>query len=108
MGQPIVEHRQVGNLRHALAEFYGEAIPATAWLLEHSVTAGRISLRTPEGEVRTVNLRQAAAAFGGDLGESRCYLHHLHAAGLLTVEQDGTVELPATATAAVQCRPGKR
>lgn len=94
MGRLIVEHRQEGDIHQALVEFYGEVIPVTAWLLEQHLVACRIPLRMPDGQVRVANLEQAAAEFGGDLTESRRYLHHLHAIGTLAVEADGTVDLP--------------
>jgi hypothetical protein len=78
-----------------LSEFYGDQVPATALLLEDYLHMGRIPIRDPEGigdEVVTVELQQAAQSFGGDLTETRSYLHRMHAAGVLTIDQHGTVE----------------
>lgn len=55
--------------------------------------AGRIPLRDADGAVVPVDLRQAALEFGGDLADSGPYLHRMHAAGLLKVDEHGVVEL---------------
>lgn len=96
MGRINVEHRREGDIHRVLAEFYGEAIPATALLLDDHVTARRIPLRMPGGEVRIANLGEAAKEFGADLAECRRYLHHLHATGRLCIDPDGTVDLSVT------------
>lgn len=106
MGRPVAEHHQEADAYQALSELYGASIPATAWLLEHNVACGRIRLRTADGEVRVVDLRQATAEFGDDLVNCGRHLHHLHVLGQLTVEEDGTVRLPLTAGAEDRCRPG--
>ena len=77
-----------------LAQIYGEPIPATALVLEDYLRTGCIPLRDPDdaaGRVVSVNLRQAAHAFGGDLAETHGYLHRLHASGQLLLDQDGAV-----------------
>lgn len=81
-----------------LSEFYGDSVPATAYLLDDYLRAGRIPLRDPDcaDRVVTVDLQQAAAAFGGQLADTRCHLHRMHAAGLLTIDQFGTVDLRMT------------
>lgn len=78
----------------SLHEFYGKAAPQTAHLLESYLRSGHIPVRDPDGAVVTVDLGQAAAEFGGDLRETRCYLHRLHATGLLKIDDRGVVELP--------------
>ena len=40
-----------------------------------------------------VDLRQAARALGADLTDTRRHLHRLHAAGRLTIDEDGTVAI---------------
>jgi hypothetical protein len=77
-----------------LAQIYGGPIPATALVLDDYLRTGRIPLRDPDDaadRVVSVNLRQAAAAFGGDLAETHGYLHRLHASGQLLLDQDGAV-----------------
>jgi hypothetical protein len=79
-----------------LAQIYGEQIPTTALVLDDYLRTGCIPLRDPDdaaGRIVTVNLRQAAAAFGGDPAETDGYLHRLHASGQLLLDQDGAVDI---------------
>jgi hypothetical protein len=80
-----------------LEDFYGTAVPATAWLLETYVCDGAIPLRgcgdTPC--LMVVDLQQAARALGVDPTDTRRHLHRLHAAGRLTIDEDGTVDITA-------------
>ena len=77
-----------------MSEFYGEPVPHTAQLLESYLRAGRVPVRDPDGgPAVTVDLRRLALELGGDLADSRCYLHRLHAAGLLRIDDQGVVEL---------------
>jgi hypothetical protein len=80
-----------------LEDFYGAAVPATAWLLETYVCDGTIPLRgcgDPQAAM-LVDLQQAARALGADLTDTRRHLHRLHAAGRLTIDEDGTVAITA-------------
>jgi hypothetical protein len=91
MGRPARVARAAGTLE----DFYGAAVPATAWLLETYVCDGAIPLRccgdTPCAMV--VDLQQAARALGVDLTDTRRHLHRLHAAGRLAIDEDGTVDI---------------
>jgi hypothetical protein len=80
-----------------LEDFYGAAVPATAWLLETYVCDGAIPLRGGGGtqHAMVVDLQQAARALGADLTDSRRHLHRLHAAGRLTIDEYGTVDITA-------------
>jgi hypothetical protein len=40
-----------------------------------------------------VDLQQAAHALGADLTDTRRHLHRLHAAGRLTIDEHGTVDI---------------
>lgn len=90
------DHAAAAQSSDALAEFYGDPVPASAVLLENYVRAGHIPLRDPDGntdEAVTIDLWQTASALGGDLTDSRRHLHRLHATGQLTIDQHGTVHL---------------
>jgi hypothetical protein len=78
-----------------LEDVYGATVPATAWLLEAYVRDGTIPLRgfgDAQGAT-VVDLQQAARALGADLTDTRRHLHRLHAAGRLTIDEDGTVAI---------------
>src|SRR5919197_3609939 len=78
-----------------LEDFYGTAVPATAWLLETYVCDGAIPLRG-SGDTQgamVVALRQAARALGADLADTPRHLPRLHAAGRLTIDENGTVDI---------------
>jgi hypothetical protein len=80
-----------------LEGFYGAAVPATAWLLESYVCDGAIPLRG-SGDTQhamVVDLQQAARALGADLTDTRRHLHRLHAAGRLTIDEYGIVDITA-------------
>lgn len=97
----VAQHRQRTTTHRALrplmavSEFYGDPVPATAWLIERYVHTGRIPVRDPDDADRVVsiNLHQAAETFGGDPAETRRYLHRKHAAGQLTIDPHGTVDV---------------
>lgn len=78
-----------------LEDFYGASVPATAWLLETYVRDGAIPLRGcgDTQHAMVVDLQQAARALGVDLTNTRRYLHRLHAAGRLTIDEYGTVDI---------------
>jgi hypothetical protein len=78
-----------------LEDIYGAAVPATAWLLEAYVRDGTIPLRGCGDTQRdmVVDLQQAARALGADLTDTRRHLHRLHAAGRLTIDECGTVDI---------------
>jgi hypothetical protein len=78
-----------------LEDFYGAAVPATAWLLETYVCDGAIPLRASGDTQRAmvVDLQQAARALGADLTDTRRHLHRLHAAGRLTIDEYGIVDI---------------
>jgi hypothetical protein len=79
-----------------LAQIYGEPIPTTALVLDDYLRTGCIPLRDTDhaaGRIVSVNLQQAAAAFGGDPAETDGYLHRLHASGQLLLDQDGAVSI---------------
>jgi hypothetical protein len=42
-----------------------------------------------------VDLQQAARALGADRTDTRRHLHRLHAAGRLTIDEDGIVDITA-------------
>jgi hypothetical protein len=89
--RPGREARPTGTLE----DFYGAAVPATAWLLETYICDGAIPLQGCGDTQRAmvVDLQQAARALGTDPTDTRRHLHRLHAAGRLTVDQDGTVDI---------------
>ena len=91
-----------------LAQIYGEPVPATALVLDDYLRIGCIPLRDPDdaaGRVVTVNLRQAATVFGGDLAETDGYLHRLHASGQLLLDQDGAVDITTSSQSADRSPP---
>jgi hypothetical protein len=89
--RPDRDARLVGMLE----EFYGAAVPATAWLLETYVRDRAIPLRAcgDTQHATVVDLQQVARALGADLTHIRRRLHRLHAAGWLTIDEDGTVDI---------------
>lgn len=95
----LVHHqeRAAAQSAAALSEYYGDPVPASAVLLEHYLRAGHIPLCDPDGtgDAASVDLGLAAGVLGGDLAETSRHLHQLHAAGQLTVDQHGNVELIA-------------
>jgi hypothetical protein len=94
--QPVVSAARPGrDARLMLEDFYGAAVPATAWLLETYVRDGTIPLRGCGGtqDTMVVDLQQAARALGADLTDTRRHLHLLHAAGRLTIDEYGTVDI---------------
>ena len=96
--QPTVSAARPGRAAgpsSMLEDVYGATVPATAWLLEAYVRDGTIPLRgcgDAQGAT-VVDLRQAARALGADLTDTRRHLHRLHAAGRLTIDEDGTVAI---------------
>jgi hypothetical protein len=64
-------------------------------LLETYVCDGTIPLRGcgDAQHATVVDLQQAARALGADLTDTRCHLHRLHAAGRLTIDAYGTVDI---------------
>jgi hypothetical protein len=96
--QPTASAARPGWASHPagrLEDFYGAAVPATAWLLETYVRDGAIPLRgcgDTQGAM-VVDLQQAARALGADLTDTRRHLHRLHAAGRLTIDEHGTVDI---------------
>ncbi|HEX2298938.1 MAG TPA: hypothetical protein VHH34_10540 [Pseudonocardiaceae bacterium] len=78
-----------------LEDFYGAAVPATAWLLETYICDRTVPLRGcgDAQHATVVDLQQAARALGADLTDIRRRLHRLHAAGWLTIDEDGVVDI---------------
>jgi hypothetical protein len=96
--QPTVSAARPGRAARSagtLEDFYGAAVPATAWLLETYVCDGTIPLRGcgDAQHATVVDLQQAARALGADLTDTRRHLHRLHAAGRLTIDEYGTVDI---------------
>lgn len=87
--------RRTHRTHAVLSEIYGGPVPTTARVLERHLRRGRIPLRDPEhpDNVVTVNLPLAADSCGCDLEAVHRYLHDLHAAGRLAVDEHGIVEL---------------
>ena len=87
--------RRAPHPADTLEDFYGAAVPATARLLETYVRDGAIPLRGGGDTQRAmvVDLQQAARALGADLTDTRRHLHRLHAAGRLTIDEHGTVDI---------------
>jgi hypothetical protein len=92
---PVARPAWAARPAGTLEDFYGAVVPATAWLLETYVCDGAIPLRgcwdTPRAMV--VDLQQAARALGADPTDTRRHLHRLHAAGRLTIDENGTVDI---------------
>jgi hypothetical protein len=95
--RPTVSAARPGRAARSagLEDFYGAAVPETARLLETYVCDGAIPLRGCGDTQRAmvVDLQQAARALGADLTDIRRRLHQLHAAGWLTIDEDGTVDI---------------